>query len=227
MTFRPSLPVIRLVLLVFLGLAVLVPAASAGHDGQRPGPDPIPADRYMAGRFTMERHLGGFATPLVSHGRFFLAPAIGLAWLTDTPFPDVLVLDRRGITRFPAPDRPERLAGGDRLRVVTDMIAGVLAGDWARLDTAFSVDLAKTAPDLPSWRATLVPAADGPLASQITRITAEGGAVVTTVTLDKPGGDRDVLHLDAQALFPLPLPAEVSVLFDAAAAASAAETTPR
>lgn len=175
-----------------------------------PTPATIHQDQYLAGSFTMDRHLDGFEKPLSSNGDFVLSPTRGLVWHTLQPFPGTTILDDQGITRIDDQGTRDALARGDQFRQFVELISAVLAGNWQPLEQRF--DIAKGTTENGAWQVILTPKDGTTIKDQISKITATGTDFVQTVLLEKPTGDHDAITLANQALQSLPLPPEFADL---------------
>ena len=180
-----------------LALCALATAAAAAE------PAMLAEGDVLRGRFVQERHMQGFARPIVSEGTFVVAPGRGLIWAAQSPFPVTTVVTPAGLSQRVDGAETTRLAAARLpfLARLYDMLAGALSGDWSRLEGVFAVSR-------DGARVTLTPRrADDPAAQQIARIGARLGRYVEMVEIEKPNGDLDRLTFREQVLNARPLDA--------------------
>lgn len=196
----------RIMAVFVLALAVLtlLPRSVGAADGGTGPSRSIASGSTLHGAFVQERRLQGFKAPLISEGRFTLAPGQGLVWRSEKPFAVTTVITAAGLVqevdgtetvRMPAARLPF-------LAKLYDMLGGALAGDWSALDKEFTV--VRQGNDR-AWRVELRPrvAAD-PVSMPITTIRLTGGLFVDQVEIVREGGDSDVLHFADQTLSQAP-----------------------
>ncbi len=160
--------------------------------------------QILRGRFVQTRRLQGFARPLVTEGRFALAPGQGLIWRAEKPFAITTVMSAAGLVQETRGTETLRLPAA-RLPLLArlyDMLGGALGGDWHALERDFSV--LRTG-DAAAWQVVLTPRVTDSIAMPFQAITAHGGCFVDAVDLAKPGGDTDRLEFLDQTLAPGPL----------------------
>lgn len=157
----------------------------------------------LRGLFDQQRILAGLEKPVLSHGRFVLAPGRGLIWQVEAPFEIVTVITPDGLqqkvtggatTRIPADRLPF-------LRRLFELLGGSLAGDWAMLQRQFRVTRSG---DAAGWTARLEPRSSEGLGMPFTSIRLKGSRFVEQVELLKSNGDRDLLTFRGQTLTPGP-----------------------
>jgi hypothetical protein len=163
--------------------------------------------QILRGRFVQTRTLQGFSRPLISEGRFVLAPGRGLIWRAEKPFAVVTLISSAGIV--------QQMQGSETLRLpaarlpmigqLYDMLGGAMGGDWRALERDFTV---ARSGDEQSWQVVLTPRRAGNAAMPFTAINASGGCLVEAVELLKPGGDADRLRFIDQTLTAGPLDAD-------------------
>ena len=193
---------VRSLLIVgFIGSAVLLPRLASA----RPGAVALEKGQYLAGEFSLDRHLAGFDNGLKSNGEFTLVPGSGLIWQTTKPFPGTTILGPAGITNIDADGEKSSVVGGNaQFGVFVDLISSVLEGNWSALENRFHVEFSPPAQN--PWQVRLVPFGESAIGGQIIDIVASGTDYVDQVRLNKPGGDYDDITLTAQQAKPLPLP---------------------
>jgi hypothetical protein len=196
--------------LVLAVMLLLLHGHSAGA-AERPAAAPVAQDHYLSGSFTLRRTLVGFDRPLLSDGRFVLAPAQGLLWETLHPFPSRLLLAQDGIFKLAADGQRQQLGSPDQAALVAGLMASVLGGRWDQLDAAFTLTPLDATPD--SWHLRLQPRPGALLDGMVTAINVQGGRFVRTLVVHKASGDSDTITLNGQAVLPLPLPADSAALF--------------
>lgn len=148
----------------------------------------IAQPQVLRGRFEQDKQVAGFRKPLHSSGRFVLARARGVLWLTEQPFASQLVLtgarlsvESGGSTRsIDAADEPA-------LAAIHAVLFDLLAGDIAKLHANFTIAAQLLAAE--RWRLQLQPK-PGLFAQAFTRIELEGARHVERVQLFEANGDR-------------------------------------
>lgn len=167
----------------------------------------------LRGRFVQERHLKGFAAPLRSEGRFFLAPSRGLIWTTEKPFAVTTVISEAGLVQEINGNQTLRMPAAKLpfLSRLYQMLGGALAGEWKALETDFTVAREGTEDD---WRLVLSPKKADDMAMPFRSIAIKGTRFVDEVTLTKPDGDFDKLTFVDQALSSGPLSADETLALD-------------
>ena len=163
--------------------------------------------QVLRGRFVQTRLLRGFSRPLVSEGKFVLAPDQGLIWRAETPFAVVTAMSARGLVQHMRGNETFRL-NADRIPFMTqlfEMLRGALSGDWTSLRKDF--DIERTG-DTGSWRMLLTPRNAASPAMPFQTIKADGGCLVENVVLAKPNGDSDTLRFLDQNIATGPLDTE-------------------
>ncbi len=155
--------------------------------------EPLAGTELLRGQFVQERHLKAFAKPVISEGRFVLAPGRGLIWIVQSPFPIVTAVTPAGLLqkaggaealRLPA----SRVPGMSRLY---QMLDGALSGNMVDVEGAFVV-----ARDGDHLR--LVPRQAGTPGAPFESVTIVLGQFVESVTIDKGNGDFDRIRFSDQ-----------------------------
>jgi hypothetical protein len=155
----------------------------------------VPARRT---RFRETRHFAALSFPLVSEGTLLYRRPDHLEKLTDGPGGESLVVngDRIALTPFNEPTRFFDLSARPELTVLIDAVRAPLAGDRAKLERAFTVQLDGTAS---AWRLVLAPR--DPRAARLlraVRIVGTGDALTEVVT-EQPNGDVQRLEVAPSA----------------------------
>ncbi|HIV73216.1 MAG TPA: outer membrane lipoprotein carrier protein LolA [Candidatus Aquabacterium excrementipullorum] len=155
----------------------------------------------LRGDFEQTKTLKGFKRPLVSRGAFVMARGRGVHWATREPFASTIVVTRDRIRTLDA-------TGGNTvetrqepgLRMVNDLLIGLLAGDVKALASRFQADLALEGAR--GWRLTLLPR-DANLARFVTRIELQGDEHVKQVHWTEASGDDTRIRFSNHRLAPL------------------------
>ena len=169
-------------------LVALIPSAAVAAAEQIT----VGTHDVLRGRFTEEKHLNGFTKPMRSEGHFVVAPQQGLIWGMEKPFPTTTVITPAGLVqsingisvmRLPAQKIPF-------MRHLYDTLGGALTGNWAALETDFTVTRSG---DEQAWQVTLVPRHTDNPAMPFSSINVSGHRFVENVEMLKADGDSDTL----------------------------------
>lgn len=174
-----------------LAALFLLAGAAANADPAAVGPGDI-----LRGQFVQERHLQGFSKPLISEGRFVLAPGEGMIWAVHSPFAVTTAVTPAGLL--------QQAAGTDSLRLpvsqvpmisrLYQMLDAALSGNLGAMETAFAVTRDGN-------RLTLVPRQNGGTAAMPFRsLDLEVGRFVETVEIHRQEGDFDRIRFSDQRL---------------------------
>jgi hypothetical protein len=147
--------------------------------------------KIMCGRFDQSKQLAGMKKPLAANGRFCGVEGKGVLWRTLQPFPSTLRLTRDEIVNYQGDRVAMRLDAKTEptVRMITNVLFSLLAGDLAQLETLFEVDGNVEAN---SWNVTLK-ARQPALAKAIGAIKLEGGAYVKSMVMNEASGDRTTI----------------------------------
>lgn len=176
-------------------LAALLPLPAAAQAFDLTALMALLAQRRSAeARFTEERTVSSLDSPLQSSGTLSFAAPDRFSRRTLEPRPESMevqgntaVLKRGGRTRTMALDTIPELAA------LVDAVRGTLAGDAARLQQHFKVEVSG-APA--RWQLALLPI-DARLAAQVTRIDIVGQRTdVRSIDLRLAGGDRSLMQVE-------------------------------
>ncbi|MBE0531781.1 MAG: outer membrane lipoprotein carrier protein LolA [Rhodospirillales bacterium] len=189
-----------------VALFLLIGAANADPTTIQPGD-------IVRGRFVQERHLQGFSKPLISEGRFVLAPGEGLIWTVQSPFAVTTVVTPAGLL--------QRAAGTESLRLpvshapmmsrLYQMLDAALSGNLGAMEIAFAVTRDGN-------RLALVPLPNGgTTAMPFQRLDIEVGQFVETVEIHRQEGDFDRIRFSDQRLSAGPLEPDEAALLRSAA----------
>jgi len=189
-----------------LALLLLVGAADADPAAIRPGD-------IVRGQFVQERHLQGFSKPLLSEGRFVLAPGEGLIWTVQSPFAVTTVVTPAGLLQQAAGTESLRLPVSQvpMMSRLYQMLDAALSGNLGVLETAFAVKRDGN-------RLTLVPLSNGGTAAvPFRRLDIEVDRFVETVEIHRQEGDFDRIRFSDQRLSAGPLEPDEAALLRSAA----------
>ncbi len=168
-------------------------------------------DQQLSGRFSQERHLKGFAAPLVSHGRFLLVAGRGLVWRVSEPFEIVTVITPDGITQMVEGTRTlalpaSRLPRFDRFY---DLLAAAISGRLTELGKDFQVEHIEGQPGPDGsapWRVRLSSKAHASLlGAAVAAVEVAGSQHVESVRIERTSGDWEMLKLFDQRRGTAPL----------------------
>lgn len=154
----------------------------------------------LRGRFTQEHQISGATNPIVSSGRFVAAPAYGLIWSIEQPFPTSTIITPKGagqslggiILKLPAKN----------LHHLYEMVSKALAGDWNDLEQDFTVTRDRAAGH---WKMLLTPRQKDKSGLTYAKITVSGKKFVENIVMTKADGSYDALRFADQALSSTPL----------------------
>lgn len=189
-----------------LALFLLAGAADADPAAIRPGD-------IVRGQFVQERHLQGFSKPLISEGRFVLAPGEGLIWTVQSPFAVTTVVTPAGLLQQAAGTESLRLPVSQvpMMSRLYQMLDAALSGNLGVLETAFAVTRNGN-------RLTLVPLSNGGTAAvPFRRLDLEVGQFVETVEIHRQEGDFDRIRFSDQRRSAGPLEPDEAALLRSAA----------
>lgn len=189
-----------------LALFLLAGAADADPAAIRPGD-------IVRGQFVQERHLQGFSKPLISEGRFVLAPGEGLIWTVQSPFAVTTVVTPAGLLQQAAGTESLRLPVSQvpMMSRLYQMLDAALSGNLGVLETAFAVTRNGN-------RLTLVPLSNGgTTAVPFRRLDLEVGQFVETVEIHRQEGDFDRIRFSDQRRSAGPLEPDEAALLQSAA----------
>lgn len=186
-------------------LLLLALLAGAVHAEQQTLSD----GQIIRGKFTQERHLQGFANPVKSEGHFVLVAGRGLIWTTDRPFPLTTVITGDGLAQSIGGKQATRLDARSMpfLTKLSAMMGSALAGDWAALDSDFSLRR-------DGGRIVLQPKQADGAGVAVKSIALTVSRFVDQADIEKPGGDFDRLAFSDQILSSGPPTAQESAAFD-------------
>jgi hypothetical protein len=167
--------------------------------------------KIMCGRFDQSKQLAGMKKPLAANGRFCVVEGKGVLWRTLQPFPSTLRLTRDEIVNYQGDRVAMRLDAKTEptVRMITNVLFSLLAGDLAQLESLFEVDGSVEAN---SWNVALK-ARQPALAKAIGSIKLEGGAYVKSMVMNEASGDRTSIVFSAIQAGESAMTAEEAALF--------------
>jgi len=194
---------------LFLLLCLLAVQAPSFAVEMPPQQMRITADKVLRGHFTEDHQFNNASAPLHSTGHFVLAPAHGLIWGVEQPFPTSTIITPEGAAqdfggvslKLPAKN----------LRHLYDMIGGALAGDWSGLEQDYIIVRAGVANH---WQMVLTPRQGGKPKLSYSTISVSGSSFVENIVLTKADGVFDAFTFTDEALTSAPLPAAESAAFN-------------
>ena len=145
--------------------------------------------------FTEEKRLASLTEPLVSRGRLVFVRPARLEKITQTPKPELLVINGETIT-VTADGQAARTVSLDEhpaLRALADTLRATLAGDLATLRRIYDIEEQGT-PD--AWRLLLVPIRPA-MRRALARVTLDGGGdgdgELRRIVIQQANGDEQRL----------------------------------
>ncbi len=175
---------------LFMGLLCLITSV-------QPGGVLAEQSETLTGEFTQKRFLQGFDEPLVSTGVFAFNPALGFAWITQSPFPSKLVITKDAVFQEVNGAVMELQGGSLIASQVSRLLIPVLANDHTAMAQDFIIQKLAQNLDGTDWTYELQPKSDG-LKTFIKKLVAAGGAYTDRIEVHKPEGDRDEILLSGQ-----------------------------
>lgn len=163
----------------------------------------------LEANFTQYRHLTGIPKPIKSGGNMLLWDGKGLIWATHTPFPNSILITKKGLYQLEGRVKtPIVKAGGES--VIFDVMAGIFNMKDKGAVKGFTLE------DLPSsngnWCIRLIPQYQQ-VKSFIQSITVEGNAHISHITISRPNGDHDEINITDHVIKESAAP-DVKELFD-------------
>jgi len=149
------------------------------------------------GAFEQSKQVKGFKRPLKSSGTYVVTKGKGVEWNTLKPFPSELVVSAEEISSKQNGAEVFRLDAKTEptVRMITQLLFSLLAGDLAALESQF---LAKGEVGAERWAITLEPKSDA-LKKVFTTISLEGDRQVRSVLLKELNGDSTTISLTPEA----------------------------
>ncbi len=156
----------------------------------------IPANNVLTAKFTQQRHLKGIPHPLKSEGSMILYEGHGLIWTTAKPFPNTILITKKGLYQLEENMKIEMVkAGGDS--AMFDAMANIFSIAPGKEVEGFNLE------ELPAtdqkWKLRLVPKSQQ-VSNFIQSITVEGKEYISHITISRPNGDHDEIALAEHTL---------------------------
>ncbi|MEC5396278.1 outer membrane lipoprotein carrier protein LolA [Uliginosibacterium sp. H1] len=147
----------------------------------------------VRGEFTQTRELSGIKKPVSAEGQFLVLRGQGVLWSTTKPFGSSLRVTSTEILQRDARGNSLRLRadGEPVVGTISQVLMGVMAGDFTQLDKLFTVS-GKL--DGKRWQLALAPR-EAAMAKVIGEIRVAGASTVEDVVLDAPNGDRTRIEM--------------------------------
>lgn len=194
-----------------LGFLLVLISASAFAVEAPSAQIPLASNQVLRGNFVQESQMKGLDQPLRWSGHFVVAPAHGLIWGIDKPFPTSTIVTPKGSV--------QQIGGVTvklpikNLQHLYAMVGGALIGDWSGLEKDYVIT---PGGDAAHWHMVLTPRqpAKSPLA--YTSIVVSGARFIESIVLTKGDGNSDVLSFTDEVLDQAPLNAEETVAFNQA-----------
>jgi len=173
----------------------------------------IDATQILRGHFTEQRQSDKDKEPLETSGHFVVAPANGLIWGIEVPFPTATIVTPNGVTQELG-GMAVKLPVKKNLRHLYDMIGGALAGNWNALESDFTITRSGNAKN---WQMLLTARPNAtPNKSPYSTITVSGSRFVENIVMVKANGATDSFNFSNATLSPLPLASDERIAFNAA-----------
>jgi len=183
---------------VFLIGFCLIPLSVQATEAP-PGQVHLTQSEILRGQFAEEQLKNGASIPLQTSGHFTIAPANGLLWGIEQPFPTTTIVTANGIAQD---------LGGMTVKLpaknmgqLYHMIGGALGGDWQEVENNFTITRSGTEDH---WQMLLVPRAEAPRNLASATVTVTGSHFVETIALHRTDGSYDNFTFTNEALSPAP-----------------------
>ena len=195
---------------VFILTMTMLPLAVRAAESPA-GQVAIDTASVLRGRF-VEDHQSVGKPPIQSFGHFAVAPAYGLIWGIEKPFPTSTVVTANGAIQD---------MGGFAVKLpiknlehLYAVVGGALRGEWHRLETDFIITRSG---DAQHWQMLMTPRPDNPSKLPYATITVIGSRFVEDIVLTKKDGSNDAIRFTDEILSPTPLFPQEFALFNEAA----------
>ena len=196
--------------LFFLTLACAVFPFAAWAIEAPSGQTHIDANSVLRGRFVEERQMGDGIGSLHLSGRFVVAPAHGLIWVVEKPFPTATIITPNGAAQD---------VGGIAIKLrmknlqhLYDVIGRALAGDWNGLETDFVITSNSNATD--HWKVLMTPRSGDKPKLPYASITVSGSRFVENIIMTKVTGNSDELNFTEEIFSAAQLTADEIATFN-------------
>ncbi len=190
-------------------LCVLLWPCAAGAVEAPAGQIRLDAAHVLRGHFVDERQIAGMDKPMRTTGSFVAAPARGLIWGIEKPFPTSTVVTPDGA--FQALGNISLKLPAKNLHHLYEMLGGALAGDWSGLEQDFTITPSGSGGH---WQMRMTPRHPENAKLPYAMITVSGGSFVENILMAKGDGSIDALHFSDEVLSPAPPTAGETALFD-------------
>lgn len=180
------------------------------------GQVPLDGNKVLRGNFVEEHQVNATKDPIHTSGHFLVAPANGLIWNIEQPFPTATVITPKGMV--------QEIGGialklpSKNLRHLFNTVEAALAGDWSGLEKDFVITRKDNAKN---WQMILTPRHNEQATLPYTSITISGSRFVENITTTRPDGSFDTLSFTDETMSSAPLEGKEVVAFNKAAQASA------
>ena len=169
----------------------------------------IDATKVLRGRFVEEHSIQGSRNPMRSSGHFIVAPAHGLIWGIEKPFPTSTIITPNGAAQD---------IGGIAVKLpakniahLYDIVGGALAGDWRGLEQDFVLTRSGEGQH---WQMLLTPRPSNASRLPYATIAVDGSRFVENIVMTKVDGSYDSLSFSDELLSPAPLTAAENAVFN-------------
>jgi len=145
--------------------------------------------------FVQERFLAGMSAPLRSEGKLQVTTE-KISWHMMKPFDVETVLTPTSITQSVngGPPQPTGPDGSGLSASIARVFASLLQGHWSELQSVFQVAKPAVAEGAP-WSVSLEPI-DPQMQKILGKIEVLGCTDISTITVDHPNGDHEVIKFD-------------------------------
>jgi hypothetical protein len=150
----------------------------------------IPSESVLEAQFSQSRHLGMIPKAIVSEGHLTLWEGHGLIWDTQTPFPNTILITKKGLYQLENEVKTPMVKGGDS--AMFDVMAGIFNMKDAKDLKGFEVEHLNSAD---GHRRLLLKPQNHQVKNFIQSILLEGSTHITHVTISRPNGDRDEITI--------------------------------
>lgn len=153
-------------------------------------------DSMVGGRFIQEKTLSGFPKPMRTEGSFYLDLDRGIVWVTEKPFANTIIFSEDGL-RSKSQYATSRLSSQEipYLKTVNELILGMLAGQTARLQADFEIELSGNSDH---WAMHLTPRQNSPVGALFNSMEIEGRDRPETIRLETTRKELTLIQLSKQ-----------------------------
>ncbi len=178
---------IALIVIANIGFAAVIPKTVALKKGE-----------VLTAKFSQERHLKGFGSPIKSNGQFYLLPKKAVIWSTKSPFESRLTVNDKGILQTVGGRKTLRIPASKLpgLAMLQSIMEATLKGGWEQLESEFNT---KPKFNGDKWSLSFKPNDAGQV-SAIKNIELSGDAYVETIEIQRTNGDWDMIFLSQHSV---------------------------